>query len=253
MVTWKVVDGFDGEFFVYRSYFNNNDWVLMTPSPIRGRSSWSDTTLDYDNQFTQPYYRIALRHKGVIYDSPVIRASDKLTPAEFRHVRRMMNVEQKGMDKGRNGIRVLLYAPLLEGTPASGVDPDTGQQFNLGNTDPAKDCFGQQFVGGFSPPVITWVKFSAMGALQIQDMKEGESTDVNRDITARMLAYPEMTRGDLIVHPETDNRYAVGGTIEGFFFRGTIPVAYNVKLQLLQRSDPRYRVPVPQIPEDPRL
>ena len=61
-----------------------------------------------------------------------------------------------------------------------------------------------------------------------------------------------MRRDDLLVHPETDNRYAVGDAVQDYYFAGRVPIAYEVQLDLLNRRDPRYRLPVPPLPADPR-
>ena len=254
VVTWKLLPGFElARIFVYRSWSGNRDWTLLNQDAVVGKNYLSDTDVSLNDQFRPAYYRLLLLQDGKEYDSQVIATYDKLTPHEYAAVRKMMNVEFKNMTLARQGLRMLLFTPLLFGTPAPGTDGQTGQVFNTGTpSDPTTDSFGQKFVGGFAPPLVTYVKFSEIGALTFKDMPEGEATDINQDITARVLAFPMPRRDDLFVHPESDGRYAVGGVVQGYFFRGQIPIAFDIKLQLISRADPRMRLPLPALLPDPR-
>lgn len=248
VVTWKVQDQFqDGDFYVYKSPDGNHEWDLINEEPCR-TGALSDPTANDD-----AFYRILLEHKGESYDSPIVGIYDKLTQAEYRAVRKMMNVEYNNMTRGRKGLRMLLYSPLLTGVLAPGTDPQTGQRFSTGLPEsPELDSYGELFVGGFASPVITYVKFAVMAQMTVSDAPDKTSTTVERDITARMLAFPIPARGDLLVHPETDNRYVIGESVNGYYFRGTVPTAFDMKLSFLYRTDPRYRVPVPILPPEPR-
>jgi hypothetical protein len=251
VLTWKLLPGFEaGKLFVYRSQTGNQDWKLLNENPISGVNYFSDTGVTNDDQFAPLFYRILLELNGKSYDSPVTTTYDKLNRAEYKHVRRMMNIEFEDMTRKRQGLQVWLFTPLLEGVAAASVDAQTGQQFSTGAPrDPLRDGYGQKYVGGYHPPTATWVKFTEIGPLNVSDMEGGESTDVTQIVSARILAFPTVRRDDLIVHPESDNRYAVGETTQGYFFRGTIPIAYDIKLQRLQRSDARYRLPIPVLPK----
>lgn len=248
VVSWKVQDAFqDGDFYIFKSPNGNRGWELLNESPVQG-SSFSDP---HSNDTA--FYRILLEHRGVSFDSPIVGVYDKLTLAEYRACRKMMNLEYNNMTKGRQGLRMLLYSPLKTGKLAPDVDPQTGQRFGSGlPVPPELESYGERFIGGFTAPVVTYVKLSVMAQLTVSDDPGKMTTTVERDFQARILAFPTPMRGDLLVHPPTDNRYAIGETTNGYYFRGIIPTAFDIKMNWLYRTDPRYRVPVPQLEPEER-
>lgn len=247
VVSWKVQDQFlDGDFYVWKSPDGNRNWALLNSTPLQ-------TTAFSDPHMTDTaFYRVLLEHRGESFDSPIVGIYDKLTVAEYRACRLMMNVEFNNMTKGRQGLRMLLYSPLKSGVLAPDIDAQTGQRFGAGlPSSPESDSYGERFVGGYSAPVITWVKLSVMAQMTVSDSQDKTATTIERDFQARILAFPIPNRGCLLVHPPTDNRYAIGETTSGYFFRGIIPTAFDIKMDSLYRTDPRYRVPVPHL--DPEL
>ena len=114
--------------------------------------------------------------------------------------------------------------------------------------DPGKDSYGQRFIGGYNPPTETWLSISSAQPTSFSERPDGMSNEDTSISMARMLVFPLPKAGDLIIHPPTDNRYGIGDQIKVFRFKGIIPVACEVQLQLLSRNDPRYRVPVPALP-----
>lgn len=244
VVMWNLLPGYNaGNIFVYRSRTGNRDWELATEDPVVG-GSYSDTGVRGTDQFEPLFYRLLLEHEGQEFDSPVIAPYGRLNRDEYKAVRRIMNVEFDIMTRGRQGLQMWLFTPLRTGQVAASVDAQTGQQFHV----ETEESYGEKFVGGFSAPIMTWVKLSGVGPLQRQDTPDGENTEVKQDTQARVLSYPTVRRGDLLVHPETDTRYSIDDTVHTYLFRGIIPVAHDVKLIRLPRRDPRYRLPVPAIP-----
>jgi hypothetical protein len=249
VIAWKLLPEFEsGDIYIFRSITGNRDWQEVNTDPIRHVTEFSDTRVDSADQFQPLYYRLLLEKRDKSYDSPIVAPYGKLTPREYKHVRKIMNIEFQAMTRGRQGLRVWLYTPLLTGTPAVGLDSETGQQFSLGGGNPLTDSFGQKFQGGFTPPVLTYMKIIEQGPLAQEDMVGGESTSDRRDTKARLLAFPSVRRGDLVVQPDTDNRYVVGPEINIPSFQGIIPLAYEVTLKSLVHTDARYRVPVPPLP-----
>jgi hypothetical protein len=242
VVTWKVQERFRlGDFYIYKSETGNHDWELVSgEAPLKG-TEWSDPKAN-----SSAFYRLLLEFEGESYDSPVVGMYDKLTKAEYRAVRKIMNIEYENMTRGRQGLRMLLFTPLTSGVLAPDVDPQTGQRYGTGvPEDPALDSYGERFVGGFAPPTITYVKLSTMAQLTVADAPDKSTTTYERAYTTRMLAYPLPQRGDLLVHPETDKRYIIGEQTQAYYFRGVIPTAFDIPISELYHSDPRYRVPIP--------
>jgi len=62
----------------------------------------------------------------------------------------------------------------------------------------------------------------------------------------RMLAFPLVRKGDLLVDPPTDRRWIVD-QVDFFSLKGAVPVAQNVSVYLAGRDNAVYRVPVPQL------
>ena len=184
---------------------------------------------------------------GQTHESPIASAFDQMTRSEYGAAKQIIHYEYLRMSRG-NGVRVLHYLPLVEGELNPDYDPETGQ--NVIATCPDDDSYGLKFKGGFGPPLQTWAEFLQINeSLSINNEDMGMTDSVI--VRARLMAFPKPLRNHLIVHPTTDNRYVVGDEIKGSYFKGFVAVSYDVELTLLTRSDPRYRVPVPQLNKDP--
>ncbi len=248
VVTWRMLSGFENaKIYIYRSRSNTTQsWKLLNETALQGVTYFSDQDVTVEN-FTYDYqYRLLALFEGQEYDSVVVRAVDNLTPHEYNAVRKIMNTEYDWMTRGRQGIQVYLFTPLLEGKPVPGYDAVTNQLFStVAPKDPTQDGYGQRFVGGYETPLVTYVKFKSFQPLLTKDIETGEATDIIQKLTARFLAYPVINRADLIINPVNDERYVVGESVKSYSFRGTIPIAFDVELERLVRSDPRYRLPIP--------
>ena len=252
-VTWVLQAGFDqGDIYVYRSPNGVSDWTLLNEDPVRGLNHFEDAVFVVENRIQLTHYRLVLELNGQEYLSPVIGMLGKLTRNDYAGARLMMSLELQRMRKG-NGIQMLLFIPLTTGVPGPGVeDPRTNQQFNVATPSPDADCYGQRFVGGFAKPVSTWVELMDIGVLDIKEDARDNDNEDEQTLAARVLAFPRPRRDYMLVHVETDNRYVIGGAegqdsgiVKPYYFKGVVPIAYDVKMQLLMRSDPRYRVPIP--------
>src|SRR5690606_16464819 len=103
------------------------------------------------------------------------------------------------------------------------------------------------YVGGFFPPLLTWMRIISIRKDTLKDQPQGlgtEETDVTR---VRLLGFPKPLREHMIVDPATDRRYLVMDEITPFLYRGIYPIAYEVDLQFLHHSDPRYKLPMPEV------
>ena len=251
ILTWKVNPGFErGSFYVYRSIDGAPPWTLLNPdTPVTDRLYFEDDTFVVENILQLTNYRILLEKDGQRYNSPIVGLfNSSLDRTSFGLVHQAMNAEYIRMRAGR-GLRVLLYTPLLDGTPAPGFMEDSGQVLNTTiPTDPSQDSYGQRFIGGYNPPTVTWLSFKSSEPTSFSQREDGMSNDDAQIATARMLVFPLPKAGDLIVHPQTDNRYGIGDKMKVYRFQGIIPLACEVQLQLLSRNDPIYRVPVPTLP-----
>lgn len=241
VVSWSVLPGYAGaEFYVFKSYNNGTPpWTLATTTPVFA-DSYVDTSLTVSKD---PYYRVLMVHEGVEYDSPVVGAYDKMSKAQYGGISKMMGLEYRRMRSG-NGIQVLHYIPLLTGDYTDNVDPDTEQQYGIPCPED-EDDLGLKFKGGYGPPIYTWLEISRFGEDKKEEAQNGLDISESLIHSAHLLAFPRPRPGHLFIHPPTDNRYVVTSVVQGNLFRGVFPISYDTNIQLLRRSDPRYRIIIP--------
>ena len=248
LIHWTVTNYYkDAKFYVFRSLNNGGgNWKSVTTQAISGESC-EDTEFYANNRLMQTFYRVVLVKDGKEFQSPVISAFDRMTRSEYGAAKQIIHYEYMRMSKG-NGVRILHYLPLVEGEINPDYDAETGQK--LMATCPNDDSYGLMYKGGFGPPLQTWAEFLQINeSLSISPGDQGMDDKV--EVIARLMSFPKPLRNHLIVHPVTDNRYVVGDEIKGSYFKGFVAVSYDVKLTLLDRGDPRYRVPVPALNADP--
>lgn len=247
IVSWTVQTGYeDADFYVYRSKNNGRPpWELINEEPAT-MGMLEDDNFVVENRLQQVYYRIYMKKDTEEYDSVIFSYFDKLSRRQYGGINKMMRLELKRMSTG-NGIQVLHYIPLNKGEPNPNFDEETGQLLgpDCPEDAPEDDSYGQRYIGGYNSPLYTWLELPVRGADLLSDLDNGMGMDDTHIAQARMLAFPKPQRGHLIIHPSTDNRYVVGEHVKGHYFRGVVPVAYDTRLHLLRRGDPRYRVPVP--------
>lgn len=252
LVSWQVLPGYtDGMFFLYRSLTGEAPWKLLNEVSdgealaVNG-TSFVDTEFIIENRVTDAHYRMLLRMEdGTEYESPIVSMFGRLTRRQWGGTCKMLGREYKRMSSG-NGIEVLHYIPLNSGELNPNYDPDTGQHLSPDCLNDPSDSYGLKYQGGYATPIKTYIEFADVGPMVFQDREDGMGHDDPVRVQARMLAHPRPNRGHLIVHPPSDNRYVVGDTIKGYYFRGLVAIRYDVTLHLLRRNDARYRVPVPE-------
>lgn len=241
IIAWTVATGYsNADFYVYKSLTKGTPpWTLLNTVPAKA-GMYEDTDLKLTDN---PYYRVLMIKAGQEYDSPVVSAFDKLSKLQYGGVSKMMGLEYKRMSSG-NGLQILHYIPLADGELDESVDPLTGQQYGIACPE-TDDNFGTKFKGGYGPPMYTWMEITKYGEDEIKEGDNNLDVDDSLKHKARLLAFPVPKPGDLIIHPPTDNRYAVMSPVQGNLFRGVCPISYDVEIQLLRRTDARYRIQVP--------
>jgi hypothetical protein len=248
VITWTVRQGYAGaEYYVFKSYNKGvAPWTLVNEQAVY-TNLLQDKNLFVDGD---PYYRVLMVWSGQEFDSPVVGTFDKLSKAQYGGVSRMMQLEYLRMSTG-NGIQVLHYVPLLDGEYIDSVDPETQQVYGLPCKEDFTSDLGEMFKGGFASPVYTWVEISRFG--EDERIEDDAGLGVNSKLIhqARLLAFPRPKPNHVIIHPSTDNRYAITTKIAGNFFRGVFPISYDVGLQLLRKTDPRYKIKIPSVLPNP--
>jgi len=253
LISWQVLPGYeDAMFFLYRSMSGEAPWELLNLTNDEGEAlalegaSYVDEEYVVENRVTNAYYRmLMITEEAEEFESPIVSMFGKLTRRQWGGCCKILQRERLRMCTG-NGIEVLHYIPLASGEVNPHFDPDTGQHLTAECPDEADSSYGLKYVGGYGPPVKTWIEFKDVGPIVMQDRDDGSGHDDPLNVQARMLAHPRPRRGHLIIHPPSDNRYVVGETIKGWYFRGIVSIAYDTTLHLLRRNDSRYRVPIPE-------
>jgi hypothetical protein len=244
LITWDLDPAYTGSVHIFRSPDGAGDWKLLNPTAVTSDNFYEDTTFTIQNRFMVPHYRLLLIDSNAVeHDSPIIGILDELRRQEYGGLSKIMKLEYLRMSRG-NGVQVLHYKVKTRGTLSDLYDPETGAQIGDDSCD-TDSSFGQKFVDGFRRPFLTWCEFLDVGPTLVLDKEKGLGAVDQHHVVGRFLAFPRLAPGDLIVHVPTDNRYAIGEEIKPFMFRGLMPVAYTAKMVLLQRNDPRYRVPLP--------
>jgi len=248
-VSWALSGGAAGEVFVYRSITGVGEWILLNETaPVpSAMGAFTDETYRPQSFNETPHYRLLLRKaNGDKLASLPVAVFEDLTRMEKAACAAMIREELRTMQY--QAVPILMFFPLYSGRPCPGVDPHSGQgaMFDCRDVPPDQDCYGQRFIGGFQPPVQTRMILENIGSIiTAHDGTRKVSGPVNRVV--RLLAFPRPRHECLIVQPRTDERYVIGDQVVPFAFKGVYPIAYRAEVQLLPKSDPRYRLPVPQI------
>jgi hypothetical protein len=248
LVTWEVADGVTpGIVHVAFSPTGLKPWRLLNvDAPIASEMGvFYDTELHMNSGAACGYYRLLLTNETGDNFSESVAILGNLTPREYGMSRAIMHREFTEM-RVANGYPVWHCIPKTSGVPSKKYDPDTGELAGLECADTAEEdsSYGLPFIGGFNPPVLTWIRALSIDRGTIKD-SESEMSPRETDTTAiRMLAFPRPSRGHMIVDPATDRRYLIGDEIKPFLLRGILPIAYEATMQFLTQGDARYRFPV---------
>lgn len=246
MLTWTVDPSLaGGDFFVYRSPDGAGNWELLNTTPVTV-NEYEDLTLNPGNLLDTVHYRILCQKNSVDYESPIIGIYNRLRRKEYAVCSKIMKMEFLQLSRA-DGIKMLVYKPLQRGEYSDQVDPDTEQHTGVActATPDSENSFDQLYKGGYSRPHMTLVRLSDTGPLVIIDRQDGLTTRDKNMVQARFLGFPHITPGDMVVNPETDERYGVTDTVKAYKFKGVFPVAFDAKMELISRKDPRYLVPLP--------
>ena len=250
LLTWELLPGTPaGQVYVaYSTSGVAGSWeALNQDAPVASAvGMFEDTRLQESNSGTIGYYRLLLVNTNGDTMSEPIGILGDISPREYGMVRAIMHREFQEM-KATQGYPVWHCVPRDQGQLSARVDPLTGEVVGTECSDAADPSYGLPYIGGFYPPMLTWMRPLAINRGTIRD-RENELSPIHTDTTsARLLAFPTPFRHHMLVDPATDRRYLVGDEIKPFLLRGVMPVAYEVTLEALDRADPRHRFPVPAI------
>lgn len=234
-VEWTIPATYaGGAVYVYRSLTGVAPWECLNASaPAAITDNFRDEELVVDNRVQVVHYRLMLEFGNERFGSEPINLLQKLTRSQYGAARFMMIRELEWMRKG-NGIPAYHY--LLSPGALDTIDSRTTQTALV-------PCPGSG-LSGFTAGIPTWIRLEPT-TVTVSDRPEGDGAVYSATTKARMLSWPRPVRGHVIVDPFSDDRYAVADTVYEYKWRGIVPIAYDVTLQLLGRQDDRYQLPVP--------
>jgi len=246
VVRWTVdADLVGAVFHVYRSPDGVTGWTLLNDEAT-SELFLTDTALTSKNLVDVVHYRLLALKDALEVESPIIGIYNTLTRHEYAMCSKIQKMEFMQLSRG-DGIELLVYKPLQSGVLSTQVDPDTLQ--HTSEPCPAlphdENSYDQLYEGGYGRPILTIARFTDTGPTIVLDRAEGLAARDENTVNARFLGFPHIAPGDMIVNHAVDDRYAVTDTVKPYKFKGIVPVAFDAKLQLLPRTDVRYRVPIP--------
>lgn len=221
----------------------DGSWKVLnpdTPVPV-AVGTYVDDSFESHSEHAVGFYRLLATNGTTNVFSKKYGIYDVLQPAEFGIVNGI--IEREFIEcRAANGIPMWHCIPRDWGTLASNTDPDTNETTGI-ECDPTS--FGEKYEGGFYPPVLTWVRWLSVGSMTIKDTESGSGLTADTLRRARLLAWPKPVTGHMLVDPVTDRRYLVGQRINTHALRDIMPVFYEVDLDFLSQTDPRYKFDMP--------
>lgn len=238
LLTWKAEPGVSGVTFeIFKSHDGVNDWKRL--GVVTSEEFFVDENLLSQGKLLEQYYKVRGTKDGRSATSATVGTFGTVSRMEFGAARRIMELEYEAI---RCFTQVHLFKLRVFAPPCPVcVDPDTEQAIG---TSTCTKCFGTQKEDGYAPAVVTYMRLMAISPVTQQSSADGTgSTDPSTQV-ARLLAFPMLRKGDLLVHKDADRRYLVN-EVDYSFLGGKIPVIAMANLMLLQSKDIRYKVPVP--------
>jgi len=240
IIKWVVDPEYlEGNFVIQKS--TNGITNFKTIGSGRGITEFIDIEFLVPNKLEQTHYRIILQYNKNKYESNPIGIFNKLHRHEFGLVARMLKLEHERMYNCRNGIKAVILKKKAYGEPCPSCNFQNNNSQLVG-ASVCPTCYGTGITGGFDPAIYTYLEVLNIDK-DIQASQEGMGATDKVQAAFQILAYPELRKGDLLINPETDQRYLIE-KVTPKLFKGIIPITYQVVGFLLRRNDIRYQIPL---------
>jgi len=238
VIKWVVAEYFlSGYFIIQKSNDGVTNWNTIGEG--YGLTEFVDKDFIVPNKTLETFYRVNLQFNKKRYVSNSIATFEKLNRREYGLLHRMMQLEQYRMNNASNGISVIIFKQKTGGKVCSCVDEDSLQSVG---SSMCPNCYGNSYEGGFEEGLQTFVEI-----LQIEKNiivnEQGQGQQDTTELALRIVAYPELIKGDMIVNPRTDTRYLVE-KVQTMQFKGIVPFVYAVSVSVLRKNDIRYKFPL---------
>jgi len=293
-VKWELDDVYEGgTFLIRRSPDGERNIEIIKSDLIDSAREYTDEEFFIRNRTGKLYYQVILRHEDQALYSGFVEASgrkshitpdtvtdqdeqqeevvdqkddflvvdERVTPEDPIQTLKPLNREL-GIIQQINRLEILnlrnrgtvcaILKPKKFGELShEGLDQDTDQELN----PYGEGRFGQKYVGGFEPPIFTYM----MGTIHRTDLLKpfptGEGETDKYVYKVRMVAQPQLKLDDVLVDLNNDMRYAVK-QIDSYQLRGEYSVIIDVQIILIARNNAVYKFPVelpsvPVVPDTP--
>ena len=226
-------------FEVERSGSPEGPFKSLTPVPIVNKFFFIDRTTPLLTKENHPYYRVIVTlPSGKKITS---EAKDLFRNLEKRQWLVLREITRKEILRFRKYVGIQAFILKLK---------HFGEKCSAGCVDPVSDqvtiadctqCFGTRFDGGYEAPIEAWVEVApVINEKALRPDGLGMAEDFGSQV--RLISYPLVTRGDIIVEADSNRRFHVRA-IQPSELR-TVPVVQLVSVRQLSRTDIEYKIPL---------
>lgn len=265
-ITWNLSSAYNNDKYavnIYKSRDGYTDWFKLNDTPIDAilglgfdkTKTVKDASFINKGQMINWHYKLELVKRILVGGEEEAFTSVACTPAfgiylsldeaEYSTLRSMLENETLSKDtikayilrpKGTKGRSI--YNPDVE--RANNIDYLSQQQTGI-STD--LSGFGQPMLCGYSNPILTEITIKTVQNTHTDD-PNGQGTTTSKQIVFDGLSYPRLIKGDLIIIPETDERYAFDTYQSESLFKGIFPFKFTGVATLLPRNQIEYKINV---------
>ena len=249
---------------VYKSRDGYTDWYKINPEPIDAslgtvfdKKIFVDKNLANNTQQFVWNYRLELVKKIILNPTstnPTVRYDLigstqafgphlSLDEAEFSTLRSMLENEILSHDnvnafllrpKGTEGKSI--YDPTVNRSET--MDYLTQEQWGSSMDVESK---GQQIICGFSNPILISITLNQIVNTHTDD-PSGQGTTVSKEVAFTSYSFPRFIKGDVIVLPDTDERFVFENYTNEYLFKGLFPFKFDGKMRLIPRNQMEYKL-----------
>jgi len=187
--------------------------------------------------FCFTHYRLVLRTDERTYFSKPYSALTRLTYKDWQTYKSVLRAEYVQM-QAESGTKGFLFKRRISGRPCKHCRDH--------NLDISKDsqcpvCYGTKYVNGYYRPIpCFWMNVSP-GDATVQYDQNISGPTINDKFTARALASPILTTGDIWLDQQSSERFRIVEVTPIVEQKG-LPVVYQLGIQRLPFSDIVYQV-----------
>jgi hypothetical protein len=225
-------------FVVMKSFSPDGPWEFM--GQIFGRTDLEDRNLDLRASRDQAFYKIYAQSDTGREESEIVSWKTHVDPRLFSAAQAM--ISQEMVANKVSGKAFVLFKRKLRGDVCKDCSFE-GNGVSLVASSMCSTCYGTGIVEGYEDPVSAYGRWAQRSDGKI--VQTGQEKKALRRHTLRAVPYPALVHGDLVVDTFSLDRYLVV-EYTPFLFSDRIPIAADVLLHFLGRSDIRYSIPLPE-------